>query len=164
MHGAHEPLAFRNRLFRFLVEHMEFTAVALESGFTESARVVAFVNGESRDAQSLVASSAVPPYVENAELLLWIRDYNALATSTGRRRIRFYGIDMAAGGRLNGPTLTLDFALAYLSKADVVTAQKIRDSLKHLPGTDDRGLGSLSAEAQSEFEAGIESITVAMRK
>jgi erythromycin esterase len=28
MHGAHEPLAFRNRLFRFLVERMGFTAAA----------------------------------------------------------------------------------------------------------------------------------------
>ena len=34
-HGAHEPLAFRNRLIRFLVEQMGFTAVALETGFTE---------------------------------------------------------------------------------------------------------------------------------
>ncbi len=29
-HGAHEPLALRNRLFRFLVERMGFTAIALE--------------------------------------------------------------------------------------------------------------------------------------
>src|SRR5688500_15556326 len=35
-HGVHEPLAFRNRLFRFMVEQMGFTAIALESGFTES--------------------------------------------------------------------------------------------------------------------------------
>ena len=31
MHGAHEPPAFRNRLFRFLVEQMGFTAIALAS-------------------------------------------------------------------------------------------------------------------------------------
>ena len=36
MHGAHESLAFRNRLFRSLVERKGFTAIALESGFTES--------------------------------------------------------------------------------------------------------------------------------
>ena len=28
-HGAHEPLEARNRLFRFLVERMGFTAIAL---------------------------------------------------------------------------------------------------------------------------------------
>src|SRR3954470_5499138 len=27
IHGAHEPLAFRNRLIRFLVERMGFTAI-----------------------------------------------------------------------------------------------------------------------------------------
>lgn len=42
MHGAHEPMAFRNRLIRFVVEQMGFTAVALESGFTES------INSRSR--------------------------------------------------------------------------------------------------------------------
>ena len=35
-HGAHEPLAFRNRLFRYLVEQHEFTAIALETGLPES--------------------------------------------------------------------------------------------------------------------------------
>src|SRR5258705_13186074 len=35
-HGTHEPLAFRNRLIRFLVEQMGFTAVGLETSFTES--------------------------------------------------------------------------------------------------------------------------------
>lgn len=164
MHGAHEPLAFRNRLFRFLVEHMNFTAVALESGFTESARVVEFIDGRSRDAKSLVSTSAVPPYAENAELLQWIRDYNAAASSAGRQVIRFYGIDMTAGGRLNGPSLTLDFALAYLSKADLSASQKIRESLTQLPGADDRGLGPLSRDAQAEFEAAINALATAMQK
>src|ERR1700749_1596110 len=45
MHGAHEPLAFRNRLFRYLVERMGFTAIALESGFTESINARTFVEG-----------------------------------------------------------------------------------------------------------------------
>jgi len=43
MHGAHEPLAFRNRLIRFLVERMGFTAIALESGFTESISARSFI-------------------------------------------------------------------------------------------------------------------------
>jgi erythromycin esterase-like protein len=42
-HGAHEPLALRNRLFRFLVERMGFTAIALESGFTESMNARSFL-------------------------------------------------------------------------------------------------------------------------
>src|SRR5690348_15272211 len=39
VHGAHEPLAFRNRLLRYLVENLEFTAIAVESGLPESRRL-----------------------------------------------------------------------------------------------------------------------------
>jgi hypothetical protein len=52
MHGAHEPLAFRNRLIRFLVEQVGFTAVALESGFTESINARSFVEGGDGDAET----------------------------------------------------------------------------------------------------------------
>src|SRR5215831_6869716 len=38
-HGAHEPLAFRNRLFEYFVEHEGFTAIAIESALPESRRV-----------------------------------------------------------------------------------------------------------------------------
>src|SRR5882762_7369931 len=48
-HGSHEPLAFRNRLFRFLVEQMGFTAIALESGFTESSSARSFIEGGEGD-------------------------------------------------------------------------------------------------------------------
>ena len=163
-HGAHEPLAFRNRLFRFLIEQMAFTAVAFESGFSESARVVDFVSGGPGDAQTVVATNSVPRYGENVEIIQWLRDYNAAASSTGRRKIRFYGIDMTTGGRLNGATVSLDYALEFLSRADPAAAQKIRDSLVHLPKPDDRGLGSLSDVAQAEFEAGIRSVASAMQK
>ena len=52
MHGAHEPLAFRNRLFRFLVERMGFTAIALESGFTESISARSFIEGGEGNAET----------------------------------------------------------------------------------------------------------------
>jgi erythromycin esterase len=44
-HGVHELLAFRNRLFEFLVQEMRFTAIALETGFSESVPVNDFVLG-----------------------------------------------------------------------------------------------------------------------
>src|SRR6266702_4174351 len=102
MHGAHEPLAFRNRLFRFLVERMGFTAIALESGFTESISARSFIEGGEGDAETAVRtglSSGANQYPENRELIQWMRDYNATASSAGYRRIRLYGIDITAGGR-----------------------------------------------------------------
>jgi len=142
---------------------MDFTAVAFESGFTESGRVVEFIGVGPGDAQSIVATNSIPRHLENGELIQWLRDYNAAATSTGHRKLRFYGIDMTTGGRLNGATISLDYALAYLAKADPSAAQEIRDSMVNLPKADDRGLGPLSDVAQAEFEAGIKSIASAMQ-
>jgi erythromycin esterase len=126
MHGAHEPLAFRNRLFRFLVERMGFTAIALESGFTESISARSFIEGSEGDAETAARTglSWQSPYSENRELIQWMRDYNVAAPSAGRRKIRLYGIDTTAGGRKSGPWLVIDSALTFLSRADPTIAQK----------------------------------------
>lgn len=44
-HGAHQPLELRNRIFAYLVEHCGFTAIALETSFTESRAVHDYVAG-----------------------------------------------------------------------------------------------------------------------
>jgi erythromycin esterase len=83
MHNTHEPLAFRNRLFRFLVERMGFTAIALESGFTESLNARSLIENGASDAET-AARTALPGgltrYRENRELIRWVRDYNAAAS------------------------------------------------------------------------------------
>jgi erythromycin esterase len=166
-HGAHEPMAFRNRLIRFLVEKMGFTAVALESGFTESSAVDAFVAGGPGEAQRVVRdglTSGKGSFGENRELIQWMRDYNAAAPA-GRHRIRFYGIDLTAGGRVSGPGRALDFSLAFLSVSDAADADKIRVSLDgNLPRHDDDEFGSLSQTALAALDGGIAAIAKAMAK
>jgi erythromycin esterase len=168
MHGAHEPLAFRNRLFRFLVEQMGFTAIALESGFTESISARSFIEGGEGDAETAARtglSSGLSRYPESRELIQWMRDYNAAAASAGHRKIRLYGIDLTAGARKNGPWLAIDAALTFLSRADPTTEQEIRHSLSDsLSGVDAREFGSLPAAAQAELDTSIEAIAKAMRK
>lgn len=164
MHGAHEPLEFRNRLFRFLVERKGFTAIALESGFTESLGARSFVEDGEGDAETTV-QKGLPPLPENRELIQWMRDYNAAAASAGHHKVRLYGIDMTAGGRKNGPWLTIDCALTYLSLADPTAAQNIRQSLGDtLSGIDAREFGSLPPAAQTAFETSIQTITQATQK
>jgi len=165
-HGAHEPLAFRNRLFRFLVERMSFTAIALESGFTDTITARSFIEGGEGDAET-AARTGLPGldrYAETRELVQWMRDYNATAASRGHRKIRLYGIDITGGGRTSGARIAIESALAFLSHADPATAQKIRDSISSLPGTERRPFGPLSPTAQAEFEAGIEAVANAMQK
>jgi erythromycin esterase len=166
MHGAHEPLAFRNRLFRFLVERMGFTAIALESGFTESISARSFIEGGEGDAETAAPTglSWLGPFPETRELIQWMQDYNAAASSAGHRKIRLYGIDMTSGGRKSGPWLAIDSALTYLSHADPTTAQEIRHSLSDsLSGIDAREFGSLPASAQAAFHTSIKAIAKAMR-
>lgn len=95
-HGVHEPLAFRNRLFQFLVEEQGFTAIATETSFTGSSVISEFIAG---------GSGAVPhigaiPSAEDEELLLWMKAYNA--DPAHPRKLRFYGIDLGLGGLGNG--------------------------------------------------------------
>jgi erythromycin esterase len=166
-HGAHEPLAFRNRLIRFLVEKMGFTAVALESGFTESSAVASFVAGGPGEAQGVVRdgmTSGKGNFGENRELIQWMRDYNAAATAD-RHRIRFYGIDLAAGGRVSGPRRALEFSLAFLSLSDAADADTIRASLDGgLPRHEDDEFGSLSQTALAALNSGIAVVATAMAK
>lgn len=167
-HGAHEPLAFRNRLIRFLVEEMGFTAVALELGFLESGSVDSFVRGGPGDAQSVIVAQSARqqvPYVQNAELIQWMRDHNVAAAAAGRRKIRFYGMDLTTGGRVNGPRRAIDHALAYLSLADEEAADRIRSSLgDRLPPLDDWKWGMLSQPALVALDDTIPKIAQAMAR
>lgn len=166
-HGAHEPLEFRNRLFRFLVERMGFTAIAIESGFTESINARSFIEGGEGDAAAATrtgVSNWESSFPENRELIQWMRDYNAAAPSAGHRKVRFYGIDMTAGAREGGPWLAIDSALTFLSRADPTTAQVIRQSLGDtLSGIDGSQYGRLPAAAQAKFDTSIKDIVKAMR-
>jgi len=117
-HGAQQPLAFRNRLFRYLVRHHGVTAIALESSFTESRAIDEFVMGGGGDAATLTRrnlSWGFGRYEENVRLIQWMRDYNQHAR--GRRKLHFYGIDMSgggAGGDYTHPGIAVRSAVAYV--------------------------------------------------
>jgi erythromycin esterase len=168
MHGAREPLAFRNRLIRFLVERMGFTAIALESGFTESISARPFIERGEGDAEAATLTGlgrGLARYPQSRELIQWMRDYNATAASAGHRRISLYGIDIPNGGRRDGPWLAMDSALTFLARADPTAANKIRVSLgDSLSGLDASQFGPLPADARVKFDRSIEAIAKAMQK
>ena len=163
IHGAHEPLAFRNRMFRFLVEQMGFTAIGLEWGFTEAIAVNSF----TEDSEDDVESAAMKHYlgtIEDLQLIRWMQDYNAAASSARHRRIRLYGIDLTSGARRNAPRLAMEYALTYLSKADPVTAKKIRASVgDSLPRSDDDEFGPVSTAALAGYGTSINAIAKAIQ-
>jgi erythromycin esterase len=128
-HGAHEPLAFRNRFFRFLVEDLGFTAIALESGLPESRRVFDFVAGGPGAAGQVVRENftwGFGAFPENKELVQWMRKYNADAAH--HRKVRLYGIDLSLGGPTGSTPspVALDEALSYLARVDSPSARRMR--------------------------------------
>jgi erythromycin esterase len=134
-HGNHEPLAFRNRLFRFLVEELGFTAIAIESGLPESRRIQDFIAGGSGDAAQIVRENLLWGFGalgENVELVQWMRAYNA--DPAHRRKVRFYGMDLSLGGPGGATPTPIPFetVLSYLGRADSESASRMRTALRPL--------------------------------
>jgi len=94
LHGGHEPLAMRNRLIRYAVTQLGFTAVALETGLTTSKRLYDHVLGKTTETDSALKESfsyGFGSLPENLELIQWLRTWNA--SQPAARRVHFYGID-----------------------------------------------------------------------
>ncbi|WP_229726776.1 erythromycin esterase family protein [Sphingomonas alpina] len=129
-HGAHEPLAFRNCLFRYLVEQGGFTAIAVESGLSESRLLYDYAAGGPGDARQLARNGftwGFGRFSENVELLEWVRRYNA--DPGHRRKVGFYGIDLS-GGEASGlwlnARITLQDSLGYLSRTEPRLSRRAR--------------------------------------
>lgn len=163
LHGAHEPAAFRNRLFRFLVEQMGFTAIALEWGFTEAIALNSFTEDGQGDVESAALKKDLGT-TENLQLIRWMRGYNAAASLAGHGKIRLYGIDLTRGARMGAPRRAIEYALTYLSKADAATAQKIAASVAdNLPRSDNDEFGPVSTAALAGYGSRLNAIATAMR-
>lgn len=164
-HGAHEPLAFRNRLFQYLVEHHGFTAIALESGFSEARIVNDFVLGGAGDPREIARTGLTwgfGGFAENVELLRWMRAYNA--DEARQRKVKFYGIDLTGGdgeGRFAAARVTLDDALSFLVRVDPDPSARARAALGPFLGrfTLDK-YKSLSADERRRFQASIDDLIV----
>jgi erythromycin esterase len=156
LHLVAEPLEFRNRLFRFLVEQMGFTAIVIESGFTESYVVNEYVLGGPGDLKDVTARGITFGFgglPQQAALVRWMREYNSDPKHV--RKIQFYGMDVSRPGRPEAP---LDGALAYLDRVDPAASRSLRDRIRPmLPMLKiDRskgGAGDYSQLAQAQRDA-----------
>ncbi|MGE9312781.1 erythromycin esterase family protein [Niabella sp. CJ426] len=125
-HGYREPLAFRNRLFKFLVQHCGFTTMAVEGGLAESQLAADYISGGAGTAETAAASLSIgDPAPENIELLKWMRQYNA--DTAHKIKLRLYGMDIQIVG-FPGDTkpnhTALSQVLAYLGQVDTVSARR----------------------------------------
>jgi erythromycin esterase len=131
-HGLHELLAFRNRMFRLLVEKCGFTTIILEANFSKSRYGAEYIAGGRGTAEDAAQKLTIgKPAAENIELLQWMRKYNADASH--HSKLKFYGMDMEIQGFPGDTTPShpaLDEALNYLTAIDSTTANKIAFALE----------------------------------
>lgn len=151
-HGAHEPLAFRNQLFRALVEHSGFTAIALETGLPESVGLQAWIDGGEGDVRQVARNYftwGFGDFEENIELLQWMQRFNARAARG--QRLRIYGLDLGGGNLPDTTRLvrSLQGALEWLARADPAVAAWARVRLTSKErDQQSAGIGDLVAELE----------------
>ncbi len=159
-HGAHEPLAFRNRLFQYLVRELGFTAIALESGLPESRQIFDLVTGGAGNIEQTVRDNLTwgfGAHQENEELVRWIRQYNA--DKAHRRKVHFYGIDLNLGGQggFTPTPIALDQALSYLARVDPTSSRRMRAAFQsYWDRLSDAGSPTLSPVEHAGMSAAID--------
>jgi erythromycin esterase len=130
-HMNAEPLLFRNRLLEYLVEEMGFTAIAIESGFTEAQVVHDYVLGAPGDIKSVTKMGlgwTFDQLPQNEALIAWLREYNA--SPKHPRKVRFYGFDVPGSPgnpqANRGLKTAIEAALDYLAIVDSPAAAEFR--------------------------------------
>jgi erythromycin esterase len=128
VHGAAEPLNFRNRLLQYLVQDMGFTAIACETGIVEGRTIHDFVAGGDGDPSTVMRegfSWTFDQLPQNRALVDWLRIHNA---ATGPcRHVNFYGYDVPGSPgeprARRGMETGLSEAIQFLYGADVAAAR-----------------------------------------
>lgn len=162
MHGAHDFLAFRNRMFEFLAEELGFTAIALETGFTESVAADEYVQGRGSATAGVINAAfswSANAFAENRQLLDWMRAYNAKPST--KRPLRFYGLDLAGArlGRFPNARKAVDDALTYVTSVDSAQAANLRGRIEPLLGRfNSDGYDSLPAQSRDRLSAAIQDL------
>jgi erythromycin esterase len=137
LHGFSEPLQLRNGLLQYLVEEMDFTAIALESGSVEGRRVHDYVRGGPGNPTEILTQGFgwnFGRFAANETLVKWLREINSDPTRS--RKVNFYGFDLAGSlgdsSATRGPRTALLEALQYLDRVDPGAAAGCRARLADL--------------------------------
>jgi len=135
VHGVCEPLELRNRLLKYLVTEMDFTAIAIESGLVEGQRVHEYVRGGPGSLREVMTTGFgwnFGELVQNEALVTWLRQINADPARV--RKVSFYGFDIPGSpgdsSATCGPEVALMEALKYLDRVDPRAGAGFRGRLR----------------------------------
>jgi erythromycin esterase len=127
-HGYHQPLAYRNRLVRYLVERRGLTAIAMESGLAETRRLEDYVAGGAGDPLDLVRTYFgwnFNLFVSNLDLIRWLRSWNDAHPAA---KVRLYGIDTSGGfgdSRMGRAGIVLGDVADYLARTTPAASRDV---------------------------------------
>ncbi len=103
-HGVHEFYRLRDRLVRFLVAELGFTALVLESGFPEGLAIDDWVLGGEGNLEQLSRTNigyGLGGFAEMRDLLCWIRERN----DARKPAVHVYGMDLPGSAGFPGPAI-----------------------------------------------------------
>lgn len=139
LHGDHDLLRLRNKIFQHLVEQHGYSAIAIESSFPRGHLVNRYLVGAGPPSydgiQERGFSHNFGRQQTTRELVEWMRTYNAdPAHST---KLHFYGFDSPTEMvGTDSPRQLLNFALDYLAALDDHSGRQHRDRIEPLLGED----------------------------
>lgn len=125
-HGNSELQTLKKEVFQALAEHNGCRIFAIEGDFGGSAKVNEYISGGGGTAEEAAAEIGFAIYrtAEMAELITWMREYNASASQ--EEQLKFYGFDMQRYDN------NKEYLFRYLEKADSALAEEYEPLLADL--------------------------------
>lgn len=150
-------------MFKHLVEHLGFNAIALESGIVESRVLNDHVTqgkGEFGAVLKQGFSAGHDTFRQNGELIRWMREYNARLPPDAVK-VQIFGLDVPGSpgnfDAARGPDTALQSALEYLRMVDAQAAahmqSRVEAFLPVLKGIN--GYGDLKESERDTLTAAI---------
>jgi erythromycin esterase-like protein len=124
VHGAAEELTLKHRILRLLVEELGFRSIAWEEDWAVGRRIDAYIRTGEGDLDALMSQMS-PQWQSRqvADVLRWLRDYNAGRTDT----VQFVGVEYY----LTGPS-AYDAVHAYVASTAPERLANLREQLQIL--------------------------------
>ncbi len=171
-HAGAEPLIFRNRLFKHLVEQLGFKAIAIESGIVESRVLNDYVTHGKGEFDTVLRqgfSNGFDTFRQNGALIRWMRDYNARLPRDAVK-VQIFGLDVPGSpgnfDAARGPDTALLSALEYLRGVDPQAAAhlqpRVEAFLPVLKGIN--GYGDLKEPERDALTAAIADLVSLMER
>ncbi len=122
VHGASELLTLKHRTLRFLVEQMGFRSIAWEEDWTTGLEIDRYIRTGEGDLDAIVREMSPQwPTQEVANVLRWLRDYNAGHSD----QVRFFGVE-----HYFTRLLAYDAVEAYVAGVAPERTEELREHLR----------------------------------